>query len=1208
MIERTVGQRFDLVAPLSKDETLWYAKDIESGQNATIKFIPISPKKISRWIRLESELQLLRNLAINNMVQIIDWGDCEGGKYVAYEYVDGIRLSQAKLSIQKTISILKQIAQTLKILEQNDFILRDFRIDKIFLLPGSEPFIKIVEFGSITSDQTKLRRIKPNEVLQELSWMPPEVLRYEQRSIKSNLYSMGLVGYYLITGKELFFDQTPSSLVWQIQNSSPPPVSYYNSNVPGSLDTLIRRLLRKDPSSRYDNIEEVIDLLDKSSKELESAISIGSTSDLIINNGLMIGRKDVLDLIKNSITSEESKLEAILISGEDGAGKTRIIQEVASITRSMDYPILSVTCERKFINEPYYALSQLVYDTVNEFGIGIIGKSEHKKIIASICPELIDRILIDPLEIDDENFNLNTDLPKALSSIFMRCLELEEKLVITIDDLPECDTESFEIIFATLAGLSGKPIKIFCAAESAYVFEIQSKILIHLGKNSIKLAQLGSFTLGETAQLVENSIGSQYVSQKNLDKIYNFTKGNPFQVLELLAGIAFKKDVNHKKAFLDDFVLPESLNELARIRCANLDEKTRSILSNAAMLGDSFDEKLLIGVSTQDSIEVEEALDSSVSQMVIQLFKVPTGYKYKFANNLIKFLLLDSLLPKQKTLIHDKAAKTYSSKPSVKKAELMELIDHLTKGSNSQEAIPYLMDESKKALNELDPKQSMTYARMAYDLAIKTADSTLEAITAERLIDILLITGKYEQAKETIDGVLSALRKVGLDNHSEARLLIIQASILSETSQYTESEEILQQAYKMLGRSLDDEMLAKMHLLESKNLIQTNRKESYMHADKALMHANKTNNFELVCQIHSMCATIHTKDGKIELAKEILERQIEIFKKKGFQYEYAVLLMLLSELQILQGEFENALNSLAEAKQISFRLNSAFLEISLLKNDAHLKLMEQDSDVVRRLYERAIDLCIVSKQTAWLCELLIEVGFIYIEEEDQNGARYYYSRCREYEKHNDGLMLPKSNILLAYIYFLESKLDKSEQIIGLILKNQNSYDTQHCFDATLLLSKIRNKQEDFRESINMLKNIDSKYKELAICPINSFELNLQMSNSYLSIIEIACTLPKPKKTAFLSKLGQIPEVVSEAKHHLNLALVASLTSGRKMQSLLVALKWAKFCKFMSLLEPEHANYHNSELSRYISISESLISELKRQTRTARFEEELNIYK
>lgn len=1208
MIERTVGQRFDLVAPLSKDETLWYAKDIETGQNATIKFIPISPKKISRWIRLESELQLLKNLAIDNMVQIIDWGDCEGGKYVAYEYVDGIRLSQAKLSIQKTISILKQIAQTLKILEQNDFILRDFRIDKIFLLPGSEPFIKIVEFGSIMSDQTKLRRIKPNEVLQELSWMPPEVLRYEQRSIKSNLYSMGLVGYYLITGKELFFDQTPSSLVWQIQNSSPSPVSYYNSNVPGSLDTLIRRLLRKDPSSRYDNIEEVIDLLDKSSKELENAISIGSTSDLIINNGLLIGRKDVLDLVKNSITSDENKLEATLIIGEDGAGKTRIIQEVASITRSMDHPILSMTCECKFRNEPYYALSQLVYDTVNEFGIGTIGKSEHKKIIASICPELVDRILVDPMEIDDENFNLNADLPKALSSIFMRCLEMEEKLVITIDDLPECDTESFEIIFATLASLKDKQIKVFCTAENDHTPEILDKIFAHLDKDSVKQAQLGCFTLEEAVQLIENSIGSQYVSQKNIDKIHSFTKGNPFQMLELLAGVAFKKDVDHKNVFLGDFVLPESLNELARIRIDNLNEKTRSILGNASLLGDSFDEKLLISVSTQDGIEVEEALDNSVSQMIIQLFKVPTGYKYKFANAFIKSLLSDSLPPKQKTLIHDKAAKVYSSRQNIKKAELMELIDHLTKGSNSQEAIPYLLDESKKALNDLDPKQSMIYARMAYDLAIKTADSTLEAVTAERLISILLITGKYEQAKETIDGVLSALRKVGLDNHSEARLLIIQASILSETSQYAESEEVLQQAYKMLGRSLDDEMLAKMHLLESRNLIQKNRKEACMHADKALTHANKTANLELICQIYSICAEIHAKDGKLELAKEILDKQIEVCRKKGLQYEIAVLLMILSELQILQGEFENAMNSQAEAKQISFRLNSSFLEAALLKNDAHLKEMEHDLDVVRRLYERAIDICIVSKQTARLCELLIGVGFIYVEEEDQNGARYYYSRCREYEKHNDGLLLPKSNILLAYIHFLENKLDKSEQIIGLILKNQNSYDAKQCFDAILLLSKIRNKQEDFRESINMLKNIDPKYKELATCPLNSCELNLQLANSYLNIIEIASTLPKPKKTAFMSKFGQIPEIALEAKHHLNLALVASLTSGRKIHSLLVALKWAKFCKFMSVLEPEHANYHNGELSRYVSISESLISELKRQTRTAKFEEELNIYK
>lgn len=1205
MIERTVGQRFELVAPLSKDETLWFAKDIESSQNVTIKFIPLSPKKISRWIRLESELQMLKNLAIPNMIQIIEWGDCEGGKYVAYEHVDGIKLSQAKLSIQKTISVLKQIAQTLKILEQNDFILKDFRIDKIFMLPGSEPVIKIIEFGSISSDQTKLRRIKPNEVLQELAWMPPEVLRYEQRSIKSNLYSMGLIGHYLITGKQPFFDPTPSSLVWQIQNSSPPPVSYYNSNVPSSLDTLIRRLLRKDPSSRYESIDEVLEVLDKSTYELESAISQGSKTDFIVNNGIIIGKKNELEKIRDIISNSKDIAQLTTISGEKGVGKTRMIQEVASISRSMDYPVFSVTCEDKYKDQSHYIISQIIYDAVNEFGIGIIGKSEYKKTIASICPELVDRLIIDPQTIEDD-LTLPASLSKALASVFLHCLEQEERLVITIDDADECDHESLELLLGAVSEFCDKPIKIFltCAKENSNkLFEDNSIIAPKIKQEEI---QLKPHTRQETLELIENSVGSNFLSQRLLDKVFNFTKGSPYAILQIIAVIMSRKDSNSNEP-PDDFDLPETQFELAKWRIEYLDEKTKAILSQASILGDSFDEKLLLAVSPQDDIEVEEALDYSVSQMLIQLYKVPSGYKYKFANNSIKDLLLDQLTQKQRIAVHDSAVRTLKTKQKMSKSELLELIEHLSKGSNTQDAIPYLIEESKKAQNSFEPKQAMQFAKMAYEIAIKTADSTLETETATRLIQLLLTTGKFEKARETIEGVLSALRKVGLDNHSEAQLLILYAWLLTETSRFNESEVVIQQAYKIIGRSANDEILAKLHAVESKNLISVNRKDALLHASKALEHSQKIDDKELTCGIHLLMATIHAKNGRIQDALAAIEKHIGISIKHALQFEYASALVLLSQLQMIQGDFDNADASLSSAKEIAFKMNSTLLEADVLLADAQLKLAKHNMDTIRRLYERSIELCMESGRTMRLCEMLVEMGLIYIEDDDGDGARYYHVRCRDYEKQLEGIIPLKSNILLAHILFLENKLDKAEQTAETALRNQHSYDAKDCLSMVILLSRIYKKQEDYKKSISILKNIHKDYSELVSCPYYSCSINLQISSVYLAILEIGCSLPKQKRTAFFGKFGHIQDISHEAKHHLDLAFVASLISNHKIQSLQVALKWAKYCKLMSIYETDHSSYHLSELARYVSISNLLIEEIKPVIKTTRYEEELSAY-
>ncbi|MEZ4813114.1 MAG: protein kinase [Caldisericia bacterium] len=279
------------------------------------------------------------------------------------------------------------VAKGLKDLTNND-VIHPFDFSK--QSSCSNDVVKISGYDTLISNRTKIKRIRPNEIIDTLQWVAPEILTKRKHNVLSNIYSFGLLAYFVLTGELPFKDTNPNSLVWSVKNSTPVPVSNLNPAVPITLENLIRRLLHKEPSSRIQTFEEIIKRLEKSLTELGNKSSISIATGLMINRGRLIGKhKELSSVVGDEIRNSSGN--TILLSGEKGSGKTRFLQDVMNNSRDIDIEILSISCVPSMKSKSWSGLGQIIEEIIEDRGVGVIGRSKFKDIFSIIYSEFSSR-------------------------------------------------------------------------------------------------------------------------------------------------------------------------------------------------------------------------------------------------------------------------------------------------------------------------------------------------------------------------------------------------------------------------------------------------------------------------------------------------------------------------------------------------------------------------------------------------------------------------------------------------------------------------------------------------------------------------------------------------------------------------------------------------------------------------------------------------
>jgi eukaryotic-like serine/threonine-protein kinase len=238
---------------------VYLAEDEELGRRIAIKILNERHAADEQFIeRFRREAKNAAGLSHPNIVQIYDRGEAEGTYYIAMEYLGGRTLKETvadrqPLPIREAIDYARQILAALRFAHRNGIVHRDIKPHNALM--DDDGRLKVSDFG-IARAGAASQMTEAGSIIGTAQYLSPEQARGAAVDHRSDLYSLGIVLYELLTGTVPFTGDTPVEIAMKHLSKVPEPPSAKRPEIPRALDQVVLRALAKDPDDRYGSAEE----------------------------------------------------------------------------------------------------------------------------------------------------------------------------------------------------------------------------------------------------------------------------------------------------------------------------------------------------------------------------------------------------------------------------------------------------------------------------------------------------------------------------------------------------------------------------------------------------------------------------------------------------------------------------------------------------------------------------------------------------------------------------------------------------------------------------------------------------------------------------------------------------------------------------------------------------------------------------------------
>lgn len=581
----------------------------------------------SRHLRQKIErLKVLHDPRVSTPLALESYGDRQ---FIVQSWFAGQPLNcwmkqQDQLDLNDFFTLACTLADTLQAVHDAGITHGGVKPHNILLQPGTLT-LRLTDFITPLDIRDVSHFIyDPEFVRHTLAYTSPEQTgRINYRvDFSTDLYSLGIVFYELLTGRLPFFSSDPLELIHSHLAEETPKVNRLNPRLPQALADIIAKLTVKQPEKRYQSASGLLADLMRCKNEYSatgsvSAFTIGlhDRSRRVIFISKMVGRQAESRLIQQQYNEVlDGKFRSVFISGLSGIGKTRLIQELQKpLVKNRGY-FTSGKFDQYQKNIPYSSLIQALRNLmrifltesdsqVRQWRDKILGVVDNNgRVIGDVLPEL--EFIIGPQPevphlppVEARNrFN-------NLFGRFLACLAGEDNpLVLFIDDLQWCDSATFDFLQNLFDNHHEHPFLFFMGAyrhnevDSSHPL---SKLLRRIQENNGPFAEIRveALTDADCHEMVAYILDSSLEATANLaDFIAHLTEGNPLFVSESLAWLYNENllntdaerhwhwDINR----IRDTRMPTSVVELFSSKVGKLPANTLHILNHCACMGNRF--------------------------------------------------------------------------------------------------------------------------------------------------------------------------------------------------------------------------------------------------------------------------------------------------------------------------------------------------------------------------------------------------------------------------------------------------------------------------------------------------------------------------------------------------------------------------------------------------------------------------------------------
>jgi len=705
----------------------------------------------------KQEFRLTSELSHPGIVQVYDFGYTRENKaFYTMELVEGEELSPkvAQPDLDRFYKVVWQICDILEYLHSQNLTHADLKPSN-FKLTQNIFSVKILDFGLAR----KISSQTSTQTAGTIEYMAPEVWLGQGIDPRTDLYSLGIILFELLTSRLPFSSEDPLILRSYHLEKNPSPPSAFRDGLAESLDFLVLKLLQKRPEDRFQNILELKEELSK----IATFPLWGAEKTSYINQlygGRMLAREKEYQTLQQGLKESLSSAgRMFLIEGELGLGKSTLLKYLKREGQLEGVLFVQIDCPKEETH-PLQPLKEL---------FGKIWPFFHQH-SPSLCQRYEETFRLFLSENQDEQNQKSLELEK-LSSFLLEASNLFP-FVLAFEDLHWMGEGSLSFL-EELTKTLDKSKLFLCATLEESNLDPQGKLksLINrlTGTSQFFFLRLPPLSLKELEELLSQKLEKKIVSPALLDFVYQNSSGVPLFALEILKYLFEKKVLHFEKGLikleektLTEFDIPDNIEKTILGNLKRLPEEILNFLNLASLVGKEFDLKSIKFLSGYDEEKIFEALFVLLKERIlIQAQNPPKADSflvYKFFSPTLRSLIYKNFSAEKK-LLHRKLAYHFEERRfRGEEIETETIASHFISSDDFQKAFEYSFHCAVKNQKDLDFPQALKYLEKALESAEKLPEKKeREKRIAQALMQrggLLKSIGELNQAQKDYEEIL----------------------------------------------------------------------------------------------------------------------------------------------------------------------------------------------------------------------------------------------------------------------------------------------------------------------------------------------------------------------------------------------------------------------------------------------------------------------
>ena len=257
-----INDRYQVIRSIGEGgmANVYLAYDTILDRNVAVKVLRGDLATDEKFVRrFQREAMSASALSHPNIVEMYDVGEDDGNYFIVMEYIDGKTLKnlikkRGALTVAEVVDIMLQLTSAISCAHDSYIIHRDIKPQNVMILDDGR--VKITDFGiAIASNASELTQT--NSVMGSVHYLPPEQANGAGATAKSDIYSLGILMFELLTGKLPFKGENAVEIALKQMKEQIPSVCAMNPEIPQSIENVILKACAKNPKNRYDNVKDM---------------------------------------------------------------------------------------------------------------------------------------------------------------------------------------------------------------------------------------------------------------------------------------------------------------------------------------------------------------------------------------------------------------------------------------------------------------------------------------------------------------------------------------------------------------------------------------------------------------------------------------------------------------------------------------------------------------------------------------------------------------------------------------------------------------------------------------------------------------------------------------------------------------------------------------------------------------------------------------